>query len=122
MDNKLNKLGEDLAASKAQQQDVTEQALWQEGTPSSSQLQSSQHRAGGATTAAEAGVLDHIFERHGKWKSENAKDSYIKDSLKKKTVYNQFQKVQASKQLVCVIIQVSICMLITLTALCYCIQ
>jgi len=38
MDNKLNKLGEDLAASKAQQQDVTEQALWQEGTPSSSQL------------------------------------------------------------------------------------
>jgi len=41
-------------------------------------------RSGGATTAAEAGVPDRIFKRHGRWKSENAKDGYIKDSLEKR--------------------------------------
>ena len=40
-------------------------------------------RAGGATTAADAGVLDRVFKRHGQWKSENAKDGYIKDFLEK---------------------------------------
>ena len=37
-------------------------------------------RAGGATAAANAGVEDQLFKRHGRWKSENAKDGYIKDS------------------------------------------
>jgi len=41
-------------------------------------------RAGGATAAAEAGVPDHIFKRHGRWKSETAKDGYVKDSLEKR--------------------------------------
>jgi len=35
-------------------------------------------RAGGATAAADAGVPDHIFKRHGRWKSEIAKDSLEK--------------------------------------------
>ena len=39
-------------------------------------------RSGGATTAANAGVHDRLFKRHGRWRSENAKDSYIKDDLK----------------------------------------
>ena len=36
-------------------------------------------RAGGATAAANTGVEDQLFKRHGRWKSENAKDGYIKD-------------------------------------------
>ena len=38
-------------------------------------------RAGGATAAANAGVHDRLFKRHGQWKSEGAKDGYIEDSL-----------------------------------------
>ena len=39
-------------------------------------------RAGGTTAAANAKVLDRCFKRHGRWKSENAKDGYIKDDIK----------------------------------------
>ena len=38
-------------------------------------------RAGGATAAANAGVPDCLFKRHGRWLSDNAKDGYIKDKL-----------------------------------------
>ena len=38
-------------------------------------------RAGGASAAANAGVPDRLFKRHGRWKSENAKDGYVEDSL-----------------------------------------
>ncbi|XP_071107737.1 integrase/recombinase xerD homolog isoform X1 [Haliotis cracherodii] len=38
-------------------------------------------RAGGATAAANNGVPDRMFKRHGRWKSENAKDGYVKDSV-----------------------------------------
>lgn len=38
-------------------------------------------RAGGATAAANAGVPDRLFKRHGRWRSESAKDSYVKDSV-----------------------------------------
>ena len=38
-------------------------------------------RAGGATAAANANVPDRCFKRHGRWKSENAKDGYIKDKV-----------------------------------------
>ena len=41
-------------------------------------------RAGGATAAANAGVPDRAFKRHGRWKSENAKDGYVKDTLEYK--------------------------------------
>ena len=37
--------------------------------------------AGGATAAAVAGVPDRVFKKHGHWKSENAKDGYVEDSL-----------------------------------------
>ena len=39
--------------------------------------------AGGATAAANAGVPDRLFKQHGCWKSESAKDVYIKDSMEK---------------------------------------
>ena len=38
-------------------------------------------RAGGATAAANAGVPDRLFKRHGRWKSETAKDGYVEDSI-----------------------------------------
>ena len=39
-------------------------------------------RAGGATAAANAGVNDRLFKRHGRWKTETAKDGYVKDNLR----------------------------------------
>ena len=39
-------------------------------------------RAGGATAAARSGVPDRLFKRHGRWKSDGAKDGYVQDSLK----------------------------------------
>ena len=38
-------------------------------------------RAGGASAAANAGVSDWLFKRHGRWRTDRAKDGYIKDSL-----------------------------------------
>ena len=38
-------------------------------------------RAGGATAAANAAVPERNFKRHGRWKSEGAKDGYVEDSL-----------------------------------------
>ena len=38
-------------------------------------------RVGGATAAANAGIPDRLFKRHGRWSSENAKDGYVKDNL-----------------------------------------
>lgn len=38
-------------------------------------------RAGGATAAANANIGDRLFKRHGRWKSEKAKDGYIKDNV-----------------------------------------
>jgi len=38
-------------------------------------------RSGGATAAANAGVPDRLFKRHGRWRSESAKDGYVKDSV-----------------------------------------
>ena len=37
-------------------------------------------RAGGAIAAANSGVPDHLFKRHGWWKSDCAKDGYIEGS------------------------------------------
>ena len=38
----------------------------------------------GATVAANAGVQDRLFKRHGRWKSESAKDGYVKDSAQRR--------------------------------------
>ena len=38
--------------------------------------------AGDATATANSGLPDRLFKRHGRWKSENAEDGYIKDNLK----------------------------------------
>ena len=41
-------------------------------------------RAGGATVAANAGVQDRVFKRHGRRKTDGAKDGYIEDSVEKR--------------------------------------
>ena len=46
-------------------------------------------RAGGATAAAAAGIPDRVFKRHGRWKSDNAKDGYVEDSLEKRLSVSQ---------------------------------
>ena len=46
-------------------------------------------RAGGASAAANAGVPDRWFKRHGRWRSENAKDGYIKDKLEDRLSVSQ---------------------------------
>ncbi|XP_057302664.1 uncharacterized protein LOC130636832 [Hydractinia symbiolongicarpus] len=38
-------------------------------------------RSGGATAAANGGVADRLFKRHGCWKSESAKDGHVQDDL-----------------------------------------
>ena len=38
-------------------------------------------RSGGATLAANSGVHDRFWKRHGRWKSENSRDGYVADSL-----------------------------------------
>ena len=37
--------------------------------------------ARGATAAANSGVPDRLFKRHGRWKSDSAKDGYVDDSV-----------------------------------------
>ena len=39
-------------------------------------------RSGGATSAANIGVKDRLFKKHGRWKSEKAKDGYIKHNIR----------------------------------------
>ena len=41
-------------------------------------------RAGGATAAANLGVADRLFKRHGRWRSENAKDGYVEDTTEQR--------------------------------------
>jgi len=38
-------------------------------------------RSGGATAAANLGVPDRLFKKHGRWKSENVKDGYVHENL-----------------------------------------
>lgn len=43
-------------------------------------------RAGGASMAANNGVDDRCFKRHGRWRSESSKDGYVADSVEKRLV------------------------------------
>lgn len=48
-------------------------------------------RAGGATAAANSGVSDRCWKRHGRWKTDSSKDGYVADSLE--------HRLQVSKNL-----------------------
>ena len=49
--------------------------------PDISAIGTHSHRSGGAAAAANAGVPDRLFKRHGRWASESARDGYVQDSL-----------------------------------------
>ena len=46
-------------------------------------------RSGGASSAANFGIPDRLFKRHGRWKSETTKDGYVKDSLSERLTVSQ---------------------------------
>ena len=46
-------------------------------------------RAGGASAAANHGVPDRLYKRHGRWRSENAKDGYVRDELNERLKVSQ---------------------------------
>lgn len=46
-------------------------------------------RSGGATTAANKGIKDRMFKRHGRWASESAKDGYVKDNLSERLMVSK---------------------------------
>ena len=48
-------------------------------------------RAGGATAAANAKVPDRLFKRNGRWRSESAKDGYVKDIVESRLQVSQSQ-------------------------------
>ena len=47
-------------------------------------------RSGGATMAANNGVNDRVFQRHGRWKSVQAKDTYVDDNLEQRLEVSRF--------------------------------
>ena len=46
-------------------------------------------RAGSPTAAANDGVPDCLFKRHGHWKTDSGKDGYIEDSVKQRLTVSQ---------------------------------
>ena len=46
-------------------------------------------RSGGATAAAAAGINDRLFKKHGRWRSEKAKDGYVRESIQDKLFVTQ---------------------------------
>lgn len=46
-------------------------------------------RSGGATAAAASGVPDRLFRIHGRWRSEFAKDLYVRNSLEDRMAVTQ---------------------------------
>lgn len=55
--------------------------VFQNIVPDISKYSTHSLRSGGATLAANSGIPDRQFQRHGRWKSTKAKDMYVKDSL-----------------------------------------
>jgi len=47
-------------------------------------------RSGGATMAANNGVSDRMFQRHGRWKSVEAKDTYVDDDPEQRLSVSKF--------------------------------
>ena len=52
-------------------------------------------RVGGATAAANVGVSDRLFKKHGRWKSEKVKDGYIHESIEAKLIITKNLSLEA---------------------------
>ena len=46
--------------------------------------------SGGTTTAANSGDSDRVFQRHGRWKSVQAKDIYVDGDLDQRLSVSKF--------------------------------
>jgi hypothetical protein len=46
-------------------------------------------KAGGASTAASAGIADRMFKKHGRWKSDKAKDGVYIPIYRYKNIIHQ---------------------------------
>jgi hypothetical protein len=46
-------------------------------------------RSGGATAAAAAKVDDKFFKKHGRWKTDKAKDGYVKENISERLSVTQ---------------------------------
>ena len=46
-------------------------------------------RDGGATAAANAGINDRLFKKHGRWASDTAKDGYVCENINEKLLVTQ---------------------------------
>ena len=49
--------------------------------PDPSVYRTQSFRSGGASRAANCGIGDMVFQRHGRWKTVAAKDGYVKDDI-----------------------------------------
>ena len=47
-------------------------------------------RSGGATSAAKNGITDRVFQRHGHWKSAQAKNTYVDDDIDQRLAVSKF--------------------------------
>lgn len=86
--NKSNRLRDSGCLTYSRMRELLKAKLEELGFPS---VDFSFHslRAGGATAAAKAGIPDRDFQRHGRWKSDSAKDGYVEDSLEKRLKVSQ---------------------------------
>jgi len=64
-------------------------------------------RSGGATAVAGAGIPDRIFKCHGCWKSENAKDGYVKNTLENRLSVTKNLGLGNNGMCLCAIIVIS---------------
>ena len=46
-------------------------------------------RSGGATAAVAAKVEDRLFKKHGRWRTDKAKDGYVKENISERLSVTQ---------------------------------
>ena len=63
--------------------------LLKEFVPDTANISLHSFRAGGATAAANAQVPDRCWKRHGRWRSDSAKDGYVEDSIDNRLLVSQ---------------------------------
>ena len=80
---KTEKLWDSGGLSYSRIRELLKEKLQQLGFPSN-EYSFHSLRAGGVTVAAMAGIPDRVFKKHGWWKSDNAKDGYVEDSMDKR--------------------------------------
>ena len=54
-------------------------------------------RRGGATEAANREVPDRLFKKHGRWKSDNAKDGYVSEDLETRLSVSRILYIRLSE-------------------------